>query len=196
MVRNYKRKTKKQDWTEENMQRAIQLWNSGKYGYRQAAARCNVSWSTLCDRIKKKNTIITGSRKGFVGGFHRIFTDEQEEQLCAYILRMEEVLLGLTLDDVRHVAYQSAVRNDIPHDFNADSQKAGEDWLQGFRRRRPLLSLCTPEATSAARARGVNKVNVDASYALCGKLVDAHHFNPGGVYNVDETGITTVQGRP
>ena len=190
MVINYKRKTKKQDWTQENMQRAIQLWNGGKYGYRQAAARCNVPWSTLRDRIKKKNTMITGSR-----GFHRIFTDEQEEQLCAYILRME-VLLGRTLDDVRHIAYQSAVRNDIPHNFNADSQKAGEDWLQGFRRRRPLLSLRTPEATSAARARGFNKVNVDASYALYGKLEDAHHFNPGDVYNVDETGITTVQGRP
>ena len=178
------------------MQRAIQLWNGHKYGYRQAAAQCNVPWSTLRDRIKKKNTIITGSRKGFVGGFHRIFTNEQEKQRCAYILRTEEVLLGLTLDDVRHIAYQLAVRNAIPHNFNADSQKAGKDWLQGFRRRHPLLSLRTPEATSAASARGFNKVNVDAFYALYGKLVDAHHFNPGGIYNVDETGITTVHGRP
>ena len=196
MVRNYKRKTARQSWSDESMRLAIEMWNSGDIGYRQVAQQFDVPWSTLRDRIKENNKVITGANKGFAGGFRTVFSEENEGELCAYILRMEEVLLGLSRDDVRHVAYQFAVRNNIPNNFNQQSQMAGYDWLMSFRHRHPEISLRTPEATSAARARGFNRVNVDAFYALYGTLLDAHTFEPGNIYNVDETGITTVQGKP
>ncbi|KAK2155252.1 hypothetical protein NP493_2096g00000 [Ridgeia piscesae] len=194
MVRNYKRKTNKQCWTDENMRLAIEEWKKGSAGYRQIGEQFYAPWSTLRDRVKNNNKIITGAKKGFAGGFRKVFTNEQE--LCTCILRMEEVLLGLSRGDVRHVAYQMAVRNNIPHNFNNNSEMAGNDWLVSFRHRHPELSLRTPEATSAARARGFNKASVDRFYRLYAELVDANVFEPGNVYNVDETGITTVQSKP
>ncbi|KAK2190429.1 hypothetical protein NP493_80g03045 [Ridgeia piscesae] len=196
MVRNYKRKTNKQSWTDENMRLAIEEWKKGSAGYRHIGEQFNVPWSTLRDRLKNNNKIITGAKKGFAGGVQKVFTDEQEQELCTYILRMEEVLLGLSRGDVRHVAYQMAVRNILLHNFNNNTEMAGDDWLMSFRHRHPGLSLITPEATSAARARGFNKASVDRFYRLYPELVDANVFEPGNVYNVDETGITTVQGKP
>ena len=117
MVRNYKRKTNKQFWTDETMRLATEEWKKGSAGYRQIGEQFN-----LRDRIKNNNKIITGAKKGFAGGFRKVFTEEQE--LCTYILRMVEVLLGLSRGDVRHVAYQMAVQNNIPHNFNSNTEMA------------------------------------------------------------------------
>ena len=117
MVRNYKRKTNKQFWTDETMRLAIEEWKKGSAGYRQIGEQFN-----LRDRIKNNNKIITGAKKGFAGGFRKVFTEEQE--LCTYILRMVEVLLGLSRGDVRHVAYQMAVQNNIPHNVNSNTEMA------------------------------------------------------------------------
>ena len=68
MVRNYKRKTNKQSWTDENMKLAIEEWKKGSAGYRQIGEQFNVPWSTLRDRLKNNNKIITGAKKGFAGG--------------------------------------------------------------------------------------------------------------------------------
>ncbi|KAK2180315.1 hypothetical protein NP493_450g01010 [Ridgeia piscesae] len=122
-------------------------WKKGSAGYRQIGEQFNVPWSTLRDRLKNNNNIITGAKKGFAGGFRKVFTDEQEQKLCTYILRTEDVLLGLSRGDVRHVAYQMAVRNNLPHNFNNNTEMAGDDWLMSFRHRHPELSLRTPEAT-------------------------------------------------
>ena len=174
---------------------AIELWNERGAGYRQIASQFNVPWSTLRDRIKNKSRTVTGSKRGLVGGFTTVFSEDDENELCAYILRMEAVLLGLSRDDVRHIAYQMADRNNLKHNLNNETEMAGSDWLMYFRKRHPKLSLRTPETTSAARARGFNKTNVDAFYALHATLTERHTFQPGDICNVDETGITTVQGR-
>lgn len=78
----------------------------------------------------------------------QVFTEEQEEQLVAHILDVESRMYGLTNKDVRSIAYQLAVRNGIKHPFSDELQLAGKDWLAGFRRRHPELTLRSPEATS------------------------------------------------
>ncbi|KAG5878314.1 hypothetical protein JTB14_025364 [Gonioctena quinquepunctata] len=60
------------------------------------------------------------------------------------------MLFGLTCDDVRKLAYQLAVKNNICHRFNVENGRAGWDWLRGFRQRNPKISLRNPEPTSAA----------------------------------------------
>lgn len=70
---------------------------------------------------------------------------------------------------------------------------AGKDWFTNFMHRHPSLSVRTPEATSYARAINFNKVNVGKFFDNLGSLLEKHKFQASEIYNVDETGVTTVQ---
>ena len=105
-------------------------------------------------------------------------------------------MFGLTTNDVRSLAYQLAVRNGLPNSFNKKKEKAGKDWLQSFMKRNPELTLRQPEATSAARAMSFNPVNVNKFFDLYESIMDKFHFPPHRIFNCDETGVTTVQGKP
>lgn len=61
-------------------------------------------------------------------------------------------MYGLTTEDVLKFAYKLAERNNIKHPFSSKTQKAGKDWLRGFRQRHPYINLRTPEWMSASRA--------------------------------------------
>jgi len=52
------------------------------------------------------------------------------------------------------------------------------------------------EPASAARAMAFNKINVDKFFEILDKVQAENHFNESRIFNVDETGITTVQGTP
>ena len=129
MVRNYKRKTNKQSWTDENMRVAIEEWKKGSAVYHQIGKQFNVPWSTLRDRLKNNNKIMTGVKKGFAGFFERSSQMNRNRNcVCSmYILRMEEILLGLSRGDIQHVAYQMAVQNNLPHNINTNTEMAGYD---------------------------------------------------------------------
>jgi len=60
----------------------------------------------------------------------RVFSDEMENELVQYCIRMEELFFGMTLTDLRRMAFQLAERNKIAHPFNVDSKLAGEDSRQ------------------------------------------------------------------
>ena len=128
-----------------------------------------------------------------MGNFKKIFSDEQEKEIVEYVQLMESRLFGLTVRDLRKLAYQLAVKNDIKHNFNAEEEMAGVDWAKGFlNRHSELLSLRRPEPTSAARAMGFNRVVVSQFFGLLCDQMDKHKFGPTRIFNVDETGITSV----
>ncbi|KAG5897998.1 hypothetical protein JTB14_007943 [Gonioctena quinquepunctata] len=85
------------------------------------------------------------------------------------------MLFGLTCDDVRKLAHQLAVINNICHRFIVANGRAGWYWLRGFRQRNPKISLRNPEPTSAD------------------EMVEKHKIDPLRFRNVDETGMSTVQ---
>ena len=93
----------------------------------------------------------------------------------------------------RTAVYRYAEENGLRHPFNKETKSAGRDWFHGFMRRHPVLSTRTPEPTSLGRARGFNKESVAAFFSNLEKAMTSRHFTPDRIFNVDETGITTVQ---
>ena len=121
-----------------------------------------------------------------------MFSDDEEEDLKGYILFMEARLFGLSLLDFRKLCYQFASINTKQHPFNNTAKLAGESFVHGFLRRHTSISLRSPEATSAARASGFNRVVVNNFFNLLESLYDKYKFPPSRIYNNDETGIMTV----
>ena len=70
---------------------------------------------------------------------------------------------------------------------------AGKEWAIHFRKRHPDITLRTPEPTSLARMTCFNKNNVGEFYDNLSNVMDKFAFSPENIYNIDETGTTTVQ---
>lgn len=95
-----------------------------------------------------------------LGHYRPVFNAEQEQYLVQYPLEMEVSIIGITLNDLRSLAYKLAEQNKILNNFNHQIKLAGKDCVRGFRQRHPEMVLRVPEATSAVRAQAFNKVNV------------------------------------
>ncbi|XP_049867446.1 uncharacterized protein LOC126367763 [Pectinophora gossypiella] len=199
MVRNYKRKTDRGKWNEEDMRRAVAAVLTDRMGFLRASATYDVPKSTLERRVRKARETVNDDTdsdndcgKKHLGRFKTVFTAEQENELAEYVKSMEARLFGLTGKELRIIAYQLAQRNHIDNPFNTETGMAGEDWLSGFLKRHPDLAYRRPEPTSAARAMGFNRVAVNNFFKLLENVIDKHKLTPERIYNVDETGISTV----
>ncbi len=69
----------------------------------------------------------------------------------------------------------------------------GQDWFSSFMRRHRDLSLRTPEATSMAQTEGFNRTAVKQFFDNLRIVLSRHDYKSGDNYNLNETGITTVQ---
>lgn len=98
--------------------------------------------------------------------------------------------------DIRKLAYEVVEKYTLNHNFNKDKQIAGKKWFYSFMKRNPQLSLRQPEATSMARAKGFNKHNVMHFFDILEEIVEKHHLSGTKIFNVDESGFTTVQKKP
>lgn len=101
---------------------------------------------------------------------------------------------GLSPKEVRGLAFDLAKELDLkmPESWT-NSKMAGEDWLSGFLKRHKDISIRKPEATSLARATSFNRHNVSAFFEKLKTVLDRHKIVPQNIYNMDETGVTTVQ---
>lgn len=116
-----------------------------------------------------------------------------ERQLVEHLKFLESRFFGLTRKDVLELAYQLAVKNKFEHQFNNDKKAAGKDWLRGFRKRNPDISLRKPEPTSAARAQAFNRPQVAQFFKVLEDTIKKENINPMRIYNADESGLSTVQ---
>ncbi|XP_046681625.1 MFS-type transporter clz9-like [Homalodisca vitripennis] len=159
---------------------------------KQLQKNFNVPRNTLKRRVLNKNQHAKETNK-VLGHYRPVFNAEQEQHLVEYLLEMEVRFFGITLNDLRSLAYKLAEQNNITHNFNHETKLAGKDWVRGFRQRHPEMVLRVPEATSAARAQAFNKVNVTKFFDILEDVQKNHLYPPHRVFNVDETGLMTVQ---
>ncbi|XP_030767155.1 uncharacterized protein LOC115890931 [Sitophilus oryzae] len=99
---------------------------------------------------------------------------------------------GLTLSKTKQLAFEYAVGNNLPHNFNVEKKTCGKDWLRGFLARHPQISLRRPEATSLNRVIAFNRKDVNLFYDNLELVFEKYKFPARRIYNVDETGISRV----
>ncbi|XP_063762633.1 uncharacterized protein LOC134879957 [Eleginops maclovinus] len=101
---------------------------------------------------------------------------------------------GLCTKEVRRLAYLLAVRYGCQYPGTWDEPGlAGRDWLMGFLHRQPTLSIRRPQATSLARNIHFNRHNVSLFFNNLDEVLRKNNFQGEDIWNMDETGITTVQ---
>ncbi|KAI4464136.1 hypothetical protein MML48_4g00012592 [Holotrichia oblita] len=126
-------------------------------------------------------------------GTFTVFSELIEQELVQHLLTLEENMFGMTIKDVRKLAFEVATRNSIKNNFNQEKRMAGKKWYYGFMARHKELTLRQPESTSLARPKGFNQPGVDAFFSLLMKICDDEKLTAAQIFNVDETGCSTVQ---
>jgi len=175
------------------MAEAIEAVQSGKMGTLKAAKAFSVPRTTI-QRLAK--TSVSGGVKKQLSSRAPVFSVTMEAELVNHIKNMDSRFFGFTTTELRKVVYQYATLNGLKHPFNTANCKAGKDWLRSFLMRHPEIVLRTPENTSAARASGFNKTTVFKFFDLLQAETEKSKFPPSRIYNVDETGVTTVPNKP
>lgn len=187
MVRNYP--AKRAPPNTELLRSAQQAIQRDKKSLREASKMFNVNRMTLKRFIEHGG--ITGQDRNRFS--HTIFTQEEETELSNHIKDLDNRFHGISSEKVCQLAYEYASLNDVstPKSWTLN-KKAGKDWLGNFMKRNKL-SIRVPEATSIARQTGFNRAAVESFYDNLKVVMDRYGFSPQDIYNLDETGVTTVQ---
>lgn len=189
MPRNPIRTTTKAAWTEDQLKAAIESVRNGEK-IRTVGRKYGIHEATLRKRLK------VGLTGGPNMGRKAVFNKTQESEISVHLILLAKLFYGVTLTELRRMAYEYAERNNIKHNFNKATKLAGKDWAQAFIKRNPQLSLRKPEATSINRILGFNKTELNNFYNNLRTVLDKYQFLPSRIFNVDETGISTVQKPP
>lgn len=196
MPRNRFRKTNIGMHTEEQMQHALELIKNENRSIRRASEATGIPFTTLRRYYEKSKNSEGPVRLTPNYAVRKVFTTEQEKSLLDYIIKCSRMFYGLTRQEVKQLAYQMAVTNGISVSEKWHETKcAGKEWLYNFRKRHSELSLRTPEGCSLARATSFNRHNVDIFYRNLKEVMSRNSAFSNGtrIYNLDETGTTTVQ---
>ncbi|XP_067944474.1 uncharacterized protein [Watersipora subatra] len=188
MVRNYKRKTER-GASKENIDAALKFWSEG------------ATLDQTVDTYKISATTLKRHRKNAGEGYVRcktvkmVFSEAMEQTLATHLKDLDSRFHGLTPVKCRELAYEYAINNrtevKVPESWHTN-KSAGKDWLAAFMKRHKL-SIRTPEATSLARQSAFNRPAVNLFFDKLKEVTARFQILPQNIYNLDETGVTTVQ---
>ena len=107
-------------WDMKSMIRAVNAVEVEGKAHRQASREYGVPVATLKRRVD--GLVAMDARPGPA----TVFTREEEDKLCQYCLDMADMGYGLTIEDVKMVAYRIVAGSGRSHPFKEGS--AGRDW--------------------------------------------------------------------
>src|ERR1700733_311866 len=188
MVRTYVKKTVRGHYGNKNLEDALKAINDGMPLIR-ASREHGIPARTL-RRHRDRKVVQPG--KVALGRHLPALPPHVDKELHDHIQMMERSMYGLTVNDVKRLAFEIAESYKLKHPFNKVSRKAGRDWLNGFFNRYPDLSIRSPQATNLSRAVAFNRPQVQRFYALYKEILQKRQFLPSQIWNMDETGITNV----
>lgn len=197
MVRNRKTAIPSRT-TAEVMRRAVKSVLEDGISARQVSKNLNIPRTTLTrylDLARSKGIENSDYRK--TNATREVFTEEQEDMLLQYLLTASKHHHGLTPKQARVLAWEFSRTNRRVYPKTWDENEfAGQDWLHSFMKRQPRLSCRKPEATSLSRGTSFNRKNVNDYFDNLQSVMSKHSFAAKDIWNVDETGLTTVHKPP
>ena len=181
----------------EDMAGAIKLVTENHLSLREAAKATGIAFQTLHRYVKKSRLDPdTEIRTRPLYEARQIFTKEQETLLSKYVEECSKMAYGLSTVILRKVAYDMAKENNISVPPSWEEKKcAGKEWMRGFLYRNQNLSIRKPEPCSLSRLTSFNRHNVEAFFTNLESVLKRYPqlANGSRVFNLDETGLTTVQ---
>lgn len=176
--------------TEEELQEKRERLEAALAHYRQyggknkaVAKLYGLPPSTLRMHLLRGSTSVGAGRK-------RLLDDELEGDLEEAILVFQNQLRPVTQSEVLTLVGDFFEAHEKPHPWKKGGDlKPGLDWLQGFRKRHPAISLKKGEETQLGRAAAVTPATVNSWFNLVEETFKKHNItNASQVSNVDESG--------
>ncbi|KYM96896.1 Jerky-like protein [Cyphomyrmex costatus] len=190
MPRTRKRKTERGTKEMSLYEQALEEVTKNNLSVRVAAKMYNLCHVSLMRYKKKKDSANEKGDTEFsvTMGYkscNKIFTIEQEKVMVNYIIKAAEICYGFSPKEIRRLAYELAKKYDLKRPPQWDENcLAGGDWFSSFMKRNSELSIRCPS---------FNPTNVNLFFDNLAKVLDRDHFKAKDIYNVDETGVTSVQ---
>ncbi|XP_036148565.1 uncharacterized protein LOC105839310 isoform X2 [Monomorium pharaonis] len=175
-------------WDPQNMAKAIEAVRNKEMGVHKASKKMHVPKSTLQRLVNMKYCSPKEAMSCKIGR-SPVFNVELEKELVEYCLTMEKLFYGLTRNDLRYLALQLAIKNDIKHPFNG---MAGKKWLTYFLQRHPSLLHCKRTKTSFAGKERFNETNVNKFFDLLDAAFNEYNYPADRIFNVDALGLTVL----
>lgn len=176
------------------MIRAAKLVTEQNFTIYKAPKTQGVPWSSL-KRFIQNNDGNVDQWTVSVPKLGRPFalTVELEQNIFHYINEMQELGFGLTVNQVRVIAYKIAECSGRQNFFNPKAKIASKWWWASFKERYGL-SLRVPENLSAYRASMANSEIIYDYYSKLNFLLQKLDLlnKPSQIWNCDETGLSYV----
>ena len=188
-----------QDPDKEVVEKAVKEIIANKNTVRGAAKKYGISRSMLCRQVKKFKESRPENYLYETNYAHwKVFTHSEECLLLEYVQKASQLHFRLTTKKLKELAFQFAKINKkkYPEQWEKNLE-AGSEWLRTFKNKfKETISLRKPEGTSLGRVTSFNRENVKNFFKIYTDILQRHHFDPSRIYNVDETGVSTVQACP
>ena len=171
-------------WSDESMTHAISAVAQEGTSVRRAAETYGVPKSTLGDRISGR--IVHGASSGA----SRFLTDDEEEELVAFIIGCSSICYSKTIKEILVVVQRTLELRGVHKDTSYG-------WWESFRKRHPNLTLRVATSLSKARVLASNQVVLDHYFDFLEETLRENGLidKPYQIFNMDETGMP-LDGKP
>lgn len=177
MVRNYRRKTSRAEYSKQHLFEALDAIKTNRTSQIEAAKRYGIPASTLNNHLKGRRGVKSSNL-----GREAAIPWEIEVKIAANIKTMEKWGFGLSKQEtllaigeyVKCSNLKTPFKNSIP----------GKDFFRGFMQRHKL-SQKKPQPIEIARKRNVDPFVISQYFVMVEKITT--NIPPERIYNVDET---------
>ena len=174
----------KSQYSQVALNNAVDAVKSTAMSVRQASQHFGVPRSTIQDRLSGRVEV------GISPGKQPVFSKDVEDRLAEKIKGAASMGMGLSRQQIIAKAAQLARTMKIKTPFK--NGIPGKDWVDGFLRRHPDLSLRSPSPLSTVRCRMLNKVVTQKYFDHLSQIIADNqlHDKPHAIWYMDETSVS------